>query len=86
MTEQMWYEDRDNLLGLAEWMDSECCFIDTSSVIRFFEKPWKWVREYELWKIWKDSQVPDVQQLCVEGLCDYDITAESVQNAYDWVE
>lgn len=50
-----WYETYDNVVTLAEWLDMLCEFNETSDVIRFFEKPWKWDREWNLFQQWTTS-------------------------------
>jgi len=79
MTERKWYETHDNLVGLAEWLNSECCyFSDAGAVIYFFEKPWKWNREYALWKLWNESKEPLFRETIVEAVFDDKITAEQL--------
>jgi hypothetical protein len=50
-----WYQHRDNVISLAEWLDGNCAFTDTASVVRFFEKPWKWTYEFALFKFYTDD-------------------------------
>lgn len=57
MTEREWHENFDNVLGLADWLDSECgYFKSVSDCIYFFEKPWKWGWEYKFWRMWLDAE------------------------------
>ncbi len=37
---RFWFDDHENLVALAEWMDSEGCFDEPSDVVAFFEKPY----------------------------------------------
>jgi hypothetical protein len=84
-----WHETHDNLVGLAEWLNSECCaFRDIEDCISFFEKPWKWTREYELWQLWvkADTREPGYRGMpiemrkfrerCIEAVDDEKMTAE----------
>lgn len=90
MDNRKWYETHDNLVGLAEWLDSECSnFIDASEAIRFFEKPWKWTREYDLWTLWTKSlsarsrgnaiDTTDFSQRCIDAVNDEKMTAEQLR-------
>ncbi len=46
-----WYNDTDEIVSFATFLDSESYFESTSHMLRFFEKPWKWNTEYECWKL-----------------------------------
>jgi len=39
---KIWYENGDTMLSVANILEGQDCFIRTSDVIHFFEKPWKW--------------------------------------------
>ena len=41
----VWYQDHDNRLCVANILNAEYRFGDTCDVIYFFEKPWKWETE-----------------------------------------
>jgi len=43
-----WHQDPANVLQLATWLNSESYFESTDAMLSFFEKPWKWGREWEL--------------------------------------
>jgi len=52
--DMIWYASHDTQLSVARILDGECYFTETSDVIYFFEKPWKFetdmqelVLEYE---------------------------------------
>ena len=61
-------ETFDNVLGLASWLDSEiCAFAKTSDVIYFFEKPWKWTREYGTWQLWCAADSDEMREFIVNG-------------------
>lgn len=73
-----WHETHDNLVGLASWLDSECyAFPDVSNCIRFFEKPWNWDREYDLWLLWQAADSDDVRERCIVAV-DESLFAEQV--------
>jgi vacuolar-type H+-ATPase catalytic subunit A/Vma1 len=48
---KIWYSNNDTVLSVARILDSDFSFRDTSSVIDFFEKPYK--GEYEMRQIVK---------------------------------
>jgi hypothetical protein len=88
-TSRKWYETHDNLTGLAQWLNSECCyFSDASAVIYYMEKPWKWTREFHLWQLYVKSlsaqargqaiDTPEFTQRCIEAVDDEKVTAESL--------
>ena len=52
-----WHEHVDNRVGLGGWLDAEGMFDGTTSVLAFFEKPWKWDREYWCWQLWLTRDV-----------------------------
>jgi len=55
-----WHEVHDTRVALAEWLEGQRSFSTVANCILFFEKPWKWDREYALWRMWqvadRDSQ------------------------------
>ena len=65
-----WYENRDEVIGLAEWLESESCFPSIDACIRYFEKPWHWTREFELWQLWLDVTDPFLREQIVEAVDD----------------
>lgn len=82
----VWHDDRSNLIALAEFLDDECVyFLDTAVVIRFFEKPWKWTREWEIFQVWRDSERDEslLRQLCVEAIEDDSMDWSDVRNEYE---
>jgi len=81
-----WYDNQDNVRSLAEFLDSECCyFTDTAAVIRFFDKPWKWSREWEIFEAWLKSERDEslLRQICVEAIEDKNMTYSDVQAEYE---
>ena len=44
-----WILDNSEILEFASLLDDIGAFMDTSSVIYFFEKPWKWNKERDNW-------------------------------------
>ena len=48
-TERPWFEDREELIGLARALDSACNFENEKAVIDFFAWPWKFTPEYHAW-------------------------------------
>ena len=48
-----WWNDRDEVVAFARWYWSGPNFGvrgQTTEVIDYFEKPWKWTTEYTEWK------------------------------------
>lgn len=78
MTDGMWYEDSSNVIGLATWLDDHSYFSDSQAVLRFFEKPWKWEREFELWDLFRSTRLIHLRSRCVESLDD-NTTAEQLE-------
>lgn len=56
MTDRKWYDDTDNCVALAYWLEEHGSFRTTADCIYFFEKPWKWDREHDLWLLWKAAE------------------------------
>lgn len=79
-----WFDTFDNVLGLALWLDfSEIsAFQDSRDVIYFFEKPWKWDREYHIWQLWNKADTDEQREFIVEGEMNED-TAAAIQEAWD---
>ena len=48
-SDKIWYANNDTLLAVARILDEDFSFRDTSCVIDYFEKPYKW--EYEMKQI-----------------------------------
>lgn len=44
-----WYEDHDEVLALARHLIDDGSLPTPAAVLAFFEKPWKWEPEYQLW-------------------------------------
>lgn len=44
---QPWYEYQSNRNALARWLDDHSEFTNPSDVIYYFEKPWKYDREWD---------------------------------------
>lgn len=80
----LWWEDRDNVTALAEWMDFECYFNDASSAIRLFEKPWKWTREFGLYQAHEATDVEELRERLVDAIHDDNLSGEEVVAA--WTE
>ena len=78
MTDRKWYESPDNVYDLAQWLDGEGYFDKTSDMLRFFEKPWKWIREFGLYQLWQKAVHPQLEELCVEAVFDNSKTAEDI--------
>ena len=65
-----WHERHDNLYSLAFWLDESVCdFRDTSSVVRFIEKPWKWTGEFLFFVAYElaEGQDNSIRELVVSG-------------------
>lgn len=81
-----WYETHDNLTGLANWLHHECCyFSDPGAMLYYFEKPWKWEREWALYQLWEkqhphfgDSKTIEFIERIIEAVDDPKMTAESL--------
>lgn len=72
----MWYENRENLVALANWLKDDGEWNDSSGqvngkeykddpvrrVIYFLSKPWKWDKE------WEDFQKKRSNELCQQKL------------------
>ena len=41
-----WYDNQAELLNLAKYLHDQDEFSDIDAVLYFFEKPWKWEKEY----------------------------------------
>lgn len=44
--EDHWHKDRASVLELANHLVDECWLTTPEQVVRFFEKPQKWTKEY----------------------------------------
>ena len=73
-----WWEDRDNVGVLAEWLDFHGCLEDISHAIRLFAKPHKWTREYGLFQAYQAADSEELGELLVEAIHDTNQTAEDV--------
>ncbi len=59
-----WHENTATVLGLGFWLHHECCAFDSvSQVLYFFAKPWKWQREYELWRKFQKAPTEEEREL-----------------------
>lgn len=45
--DKVWYQTHDTLVSVANILDEEGDFHQTSDVIQFFEKPWKWEHDMQ---------------------------------------
>ena len=75
-----WHEVSDNVLGLATWLDGFCFFANTTDLLRYFDKPWKWQREYELYQRWSQSSDTDEREACQTAAAE-ETTVEAILNA-----
>jgi hypothetical protein len=73
-----WHEDYRDVVGLATWLDDHDYFPHTRAMLRFFEKPWKWKREFELWELFRSTRLIHLRSRCVESLDD-NTTAEQLK-------
>ena len=78
MTDRKWYESPDNVYDLAQWLDGEGYFDKTSDMLRFFEKPWKWDREFGLYQLWVLASDELRERICAAVAVD--TTAEDIQD------
>lgn len=76
MTNEAWHLDRDNVQMLAEWLEGHCYWPDTRSVIAYYEKLWKWLREWELCEL--AHKHPKMDQRCHEACEEVDTDAATV--------
>lgn len=77
MPDRKWYDNTDDVVSLAQWLHSECCyFLDVGSVIYFFEKPWKWTREFHIWQL---AQRGVCTERCIEAVDDPRMTADQLE-------
>lgn len=44
--EDVWYDDYASVKELANHLVEECWLTTPEEVVRYFEKPWKWTKEY----------------------------------------
>lgn len=49
MTEDEWTNDRGELVDVGRMLNDAGCFPTPEDVLNYFEKPWKWSNERELW-------------------------------------
>jgi hypothetical protein len=42
-----WFEEQENLVSLAHWMEANDMFDTVNQAIDFFEKPWNYHSEWE---------------------------------------
>lgn len=59
-----WYTNQVTLVEVAGWMDSTGYFLETSDVLRFFEKPYNYEYEYKVWLFFckEDTKCPECGQ------------------------
>lgn len=48
--ENQWYDNVENVINLARALESNTDLRSVDQVIRLFEKPWKWEREWNLFQ------------------------------------
>lgn len=68
-----WHEIYDNVIGLGSWLENEVCyFSDTTRMLEYFEKPWKWTREYELYCAWSETHKDEetLRECLIEAVSD----------------
>jgi hypothetical protein len=71
-------DEYSNVLGLAEWLDHECHFPDSASMLGYFSKSSNWEREYFLWRGWENAATPELSEEFSNAVCDNDITARDI--------
>ncbi len=49
MSDQHWYDDRDELIAFGHVLLGVDHWFDAKMMLYYFEKPWKYNPEYELW-------------------------------------
>ena len=80
----MWYDDLNNMIDLALWLDYEVsAFNDASEAILLFEKPQRFTRSYRVWQLYLDAQSDDEEDFIVEGEI-LELAAEEIEN--NWFE
>jgi len=47
MSATEWYEDHDELVATARWLERRCELDTVDDVIDFFAEPWKWTLEHD---------------------------------------
>ena len=50
MNEPKWYESHQTLVEFGYWLVGNAYITDILEVLYYFEKPWKWTTEHELWE------------------------------------
>jgi hypothetical protein len=60
VSEPAWHEIHSNLVELGNWLVDAMDF-DASDLMRFFEKPWKWEREFREMQAAKAAGIPAAQ-------------------------
>ncbi len=82
MANAEWYETPANVLGLADWLNDGGWFSTPQDALRFFEKPWKWTREFGLWRLWREADAANDEKLreaAVDALDDGNTAASDVR-------
>ena len=77
-----WHGDYDNVLALANWLDDESCFESATDAIYFFEKPWKWSREWELYQAHESTADPKLKRLLVVAVEEWDEADAVIDELY----
>jgi hypothetical protein len=84
------HEVYDNVLELADWLDNTCdYFADTRAMLRYFERPCKYSKEWDLFQLWAEQCCNDpslegyakrvdsaIEESIVEALSDSSLDAE----------
>lgn len=52
----MWWDTYDNVYVLAKVLHEAAQLIDAEDLLSYFEKPWRWEREWNLWNTWDKPQ------------------------------
>ena len=48
-----WYDDQNDLNEFAAYLHDEGELTTAEEVLRFFEKPWKWSRDFDAYQLTK---------------------------------
>ena len=74
-----WHEHRHNVLGLASWLDGFFYFASPTELLRYFEEPWKWQREYDLYHRWLHTTDTQEREACAQAAIE-ETTVEAILN------
>lgn len=50
MSDDRWFDDGDQVLRFARILVASDAFTEPDEVVDYFEEPWKWDGEYQLWE------------------------------------